>query len=337
MFPFIIFLRRLGVALKKLTVGSISVALAVILYGTFSEYYLERGIPQSGIHSLFSSFWWTMQTLTTVGYGDTPIFGVPGRINAIFIMVVGIGSLGLFLASMSATITNMGIKRRIGVAGIRMRKHVIVCNYDNRGSDVVKEIMQTGTPVVAISDKDLANQDSGISYVKGSCLDDDVLNRAGIKNCDSAIILAGRSTGGSEDSMTDAMTIVMAMKIKSLNPNATVTAEILSPQSVGHAENAGVDECIVRGSLSIHLISRSIFFPGLSKALLDIISQSSDITVGEEDGSKYQGTKYGDLIKEFHSNGRFVIGLRKGKKLLKDLNDGSEVDTDGIIYIERGG
>lgn len=335
MISVLIFLKKLGIFFRKLTVGSISTALAVIIYGTFSEYYLERGIPQSGIHSLFSSLWWTMQTLTTVGYGDTPVFGVLGRINAIFIMVIGIGSLGLFLASMSATLTNMRLKRRIGMMRVRMKEHVIVCNYDSGKKEIVKAIVNRGSKVVAVSENEIPNDDSGFGFVKGSCLDDDTLVMAGIEHSDSVIILADQDSGPMQDAKTDAMTVMMAMKVKSKNPGTNVIAEVLLPKSVSHAENAGVDEPIVRGSLSMALISKSIFFPGLSKALAGIMSDSNDVEIGEADGNEYSGMEYGQILDAFNSEGKFIIGLRKNKRILTGMNRSTEVQCDGILYITR--
>lgn len=335
MITFFVILRRLGNLFKRLTVGSLSTAAAVIIYGTFSEYYLERGIPQSGIHSLFSSLWWTMQTLTTVGYGDTPVYGYLGRLNAIFIMVIGIGSLGVFLASMSASITNVRLKQRIGIFKVKMKEHVIVCNYQPYAHDTIKSIISHGTPVVAVCEDQLPNSEPNVEFLRGSCLDDDTLERAGIKNADSAIILAGMNTEPSQAAKTDAMTIMMAMKIRRSNPETFTIAEILLPKSVEHAENAGVDEPIIRGSLSLSLISRSIYYPGLSKALMNLVSDPEDIVIGEEKGAQYRERGYGELSDDFLKRGRFIIGLQKGKTLLKGLKSDSPVDCDRIIYVER--
>lgn len=280
-----------------------------------------------------------MQTLTTVGYGDTPIYGFLGKLNAIFIMVVGIGSLGVLLASTSATISNISLSRRIGISGIRMKKHVIVCNYDHHAYPIVNEIMQSGVPVVVVSQSEAAGEDASedpqLSYVKGSCLDDAVLEKAGIRKCNSVLILAGNSKSGAEDTKTDALTILMAMKAKRANPQATVTAEILDPQSVAHAESAGVDECIVRGSLTTHLISRTIAIQGFSRALTDIVSYEGDVMIDEESGQKHEGKTYVQLNLEFIAEGKFIIGLRQGNNILKDLSANTEVHCDGIIYLER--
>ncbi len=330
-----IWLRRLGAIFRKMTVGSISTALGVILYGTFSEYYLERNIAQSGIHSLFSSLWWTMQTLTTVGYGDTPVYGFLGRVNAIFIMVIGIGSLGLFLASMSATLTNMRLKRKIGMMRVRMKEHVIVCNYDSDAKDIVRAVINQGTKVVAVSEEEIDDEEAGMGFVKGSCLDDETLERAGIAHSDSVIILADQGSGSMQDAKTDAMTVMMAMKVKSMNPKTHVIAEVLLPKSVSHAERAGVDEPIVRGSLSLSLISRSIYLPGISKVLAGMISGSDDVILGEEDGEQYAGIDYGTLLDKFDREGKFIIGLRKGKEIISGLKKSSVVQCDSVIYVSR--
>lgn len=335
MISVLLILKKLGAFFKKMTVGSISTALVLIIYGTFSEYYLERNIPQSGIHSLFSSLWWTMQTLTTVGYGDTPVYGYLGRLNAIFIMVIGIGSLGLFLASMSATMTNLRLRRRFGMMRVRMKEHVIVCNYNSDSRDILKSIMHRGTNVVAVSEDELTEENPGFGFVRGSCLDDHTLDLAGIAKADSVIILAEESSGHNMDAKVDAMTVMMAMKVKSKNPDTHVIAEVLLPKSVVHAENAGVDEPIVRGSISLSLISKSIFYPGISKALAGLISGGTDVDIGEEIGSEYSGMQYADLIQKFSDEGKFVIGIRKNKKILSNLKSDSEVQCDGVIYIYR--
>ena len=87
---------------------------SVVIYGVISEYLLEHNAPGSGVKTLFDSLWFVMQTITTVGYGDTPVVTFWGRVNAMFLMVIGIGTLGVFAASITSFMVSSAISKRSG-------------------------------------------------------------------------------------------------------------------------------------------------------------------------------------------------------------------------------
>ena len=57
--------------------------------------------------SIWLSLWWSVQTATTVGYGDVAPRDVTGRIAGTFVMLQGIA----FLAVMTASITSVFVAR----------------------------------------------------------------------------------------------------------------------------------------------------------------------------------------------------------------------------------
>lgn len=74
------------------------VAGGVSLAGATGFHLFEKG-TNPNVHNFFDSFWWTVVTMATVGYGDIYPVTTGGRIIAMFLMVIGIGILGTFTAS----------------------------------------------------------------------------------------------------------------------------------------------------------------------------------------------------------------------------------------------
>ncbi len=61
---------------------------SVITFGTLLLYYLEVGVNPT-IDSLLDTLWWSVSTVTTVGYGDVSPITPAGKFTGIFMMIVG--------------------------------------------------------------------------------------------------------------------------------------------------------------------------------------------------------------------------------------------------------
>ena len=73
-------------------------AAVTIVIGSFVIFSVESQQPNSQINSMLDAVWWTVATVTTVGYGDVVPVTDTGKIVAIFFMFFGIGVLGIFLS-----------------------------------------------------------------------------------------------------------------------------------------------------------------------------------------------------------------------------------------------
>ena len=74
------------------------VAAGIIVVGSFVIFSVESQHPDSQINSMLDAVWWTVSTVTTVGYGDIVPITDTGKIVAIFFMFFGISILALFLS-----------------------------------------------------------------------------------------------------------------------------------------------------------------------------------------------------------------------------------------------
>ena len=73
-------------------------AAAVIVIGSLVIFYVESSHPDSQINTMLDAVWWTVATVTTVGYGDIVPVTDTGKIVAIFFMFFGIATLAVFLS-----------------------------------------------------------------------------------------------------------------------------------------------------------------------------------------------------------------------------------------------
>ncbi len=80
---------------------SLILAATLLVYtGAVAFFKYEFGINPN-VNSFFDSLWWSIVTLTTVGYGDIVPITTEGRIVAIVLMLLGIGVLLAAVISIS--------------------------------------------------------------------------------------------------------------------------------------------------------------------------------------------------------------------------------------------
>jgi len=85
-----------------------AVATLFILYlSAVGIYYFENPIQPEKFSSVFACLWWSVTSITTVGYGDMYPLSTGGRIFTFFILMLGIGIVAvptsLLAASFSQT------------------------------------------------------------------------------------------------------------------------------------------------------------------------------------------------------------------------------------------
>ncbi|MHB1471329.1 MAG: potassium channel family protein [Thermoplasmataceae archaeon] len=334
LFP--VFLKRFRRVVRMPLLKPAAASLSIIAYGVFSEYLLQRGNPQSGIHSLFTSLWWVMQTVTTVGYGDTPVVGLYARINGIFIMVAGIGSVGFLLANLGSNLIDNRLARKIGEARTRMKQHIIICNFNDQAAEVARDILKEDIPVLILSQTKPRIEDPNIDYVNGSSLNVADLDKAGITKCKTAIILADRKNEGEDVPAVDAKTIVSIANIKRINPQIYVIAELLSRDNENTARNLGADEIIVKGNVSSLLISNAVLNPGISKIYGELLRTDGKMRFEEV---PVDDSFRGKATREFHDylekNGKVLIAVRKGDDIIIRPPLDSTLDCEFAILISQ--
>src|SRR6266850_1733727 len=121
---------------------------AAILFGTLGFYFIEGW-------TLADSLYVTVQTLTTVGYGDVPPHTGKGRFFAVVVMLMGAGGVALAVSTIvqsvvqSELVATFGQRRRTRKMS-KLRQHYIVCGSGRVGSHLVRDLVRTNQDFVVI-------------------------------------------------------------------------------------------------------------------------------------------------------------------------------------------
>jgi len=88
-------------------------ACVLLMNGALIVYYVERDAPGANITSFGASVWWSIVTVTTVGYGDLYPVTTYGRTVATAVMVIGLLSLAVVTAQISSSFNDQARLRRL--------------------------------------------------------------------------------------------------------------------------------------------------------------------------------------------------------------------------------
>ena len=84
--------------------GFLALALIIIIFGLAGWYFERKKNPQfrQNYRGVWDGLWWSLVTLTTVGYGDKSPKSTWGKLTALFLMFTGL----LFISGLTASIAS---------------------------------------------------------------------------------------------------------------------------------------------------------------------------------------------------------------------------------------
>ena len=84
-------IRKKGIQL----ISSFFIVFVLMIFASLLMYYIENMAQPDLFENAFSSLWWVIATLTTVGYGDMYPVTIFGRLLGILISLMGIGLIAI--------------------------------------------------------------------------------------------------------------------------------------------------------------------------------------------------------------------------------------------------
>ncbi len=80
---------------KEELIASISIMMIILFFSGYLMYEIESPHQPEAFTNAFDGIWWSIATLTTVGYGDIYPVSSAGRLVSAFVVILGIGLVAI--------------------------------------------------------------------------------------------------------------------------------------------------------------------------------------------------------------------------------------------------
>ena len=251
--------------------------------------FISEQETNSKINTMFDAFWYTLVTITTVGYGDITPLSVPGRIAAMVLLLAGVAIFGALSGKFASFLFDRQQKKDKGLLKMtKMKNHFLICGWKPNFEKILdgilsanlevpndKVVILNNAPQTEIDRIKTDGRFKGINYLHGDFTDEDTLLKAQIKTAERALILADLSENFSTLE-NDSRTVLAVITMKNLNPRIYCVAEIADSKFEKHLSLARCDEIILSSDYEQSLLVQASSGKGMSHILRELISEDSE-------------------------------------------------------------
>ena len=233
------------------------IALALtIVFGTIGFSLIEGW-------SVADSFYVTVQTLTTVGYGDLPPRTAAGRGFAVIVMLIGVGGVALAASTIVQSVVQSELvstfgQRRQSKRMKKMHDHYIICGSGRVGSHLVRDLQQADAPFVII-ENDAARAaeftQKGFHVLVGDATLEETLKEAGVV----------RARGLAACLPNDADNVYVVLTARDLNARLHIVARAAEEQAEAKLVRAGANHVVAPTIIGGHRMAISLTKPAVGE------------------------------------------------------------------------
>ena len=294
---------------KRFEFYTISIFILFILFTSATAIFFFEAREDGGeIVTFFDGLYWSLITLTTVGYGDITPQTTEGRVITMILVICGIAVMAfvtsIIVSSFNEKLEELRENSVIAELEKKKGKHTILCGFGRMGS-VVADYLKAEKKHFVIIENEPINvaraKRAGFLVIEGSAENSDLLKSAGIKeHAEMILCLTGN----------DVVNVYITLTARYLNPDIEIISRANQKDSVKKLQQAGANHTVapfkVVGLIAAEFIGQPVAF----EAIHDILSGKNDIsleTITVKNKSILDGCRIGEV--NFLANKLELFGI----------------------------
>ncbi len=283
----------------------------IVAFGSTIIFIFEGAGTNPNISTFFDAVYWSVITISTVGYGDISPVTTEGRIATLFLVIGGLAVIAFFTSivttALSARLVALKEEKVIGEANA-LKEFIIICGYGRMGQVLADEFIKIKQKFIVIDKEDemfTHAQYQNILSIKGDATNSAFLANIGINKGASSIIALTDN---------DAVNLSIILTARSLNPNINIIARANDLKVKKKLLLAGAHEVVSANEISALVAAEYVGQPIAFDAIDDILLNNEGAVMDEVEiieKSNYIGYKLENI--NFTDFNLTLIGIVNSK------------------------
>ncbi|SHJ42160.1 voltage-gated potassium channel [Reichenbachiella agariperforans] len=229
----------------------------------------EQDSSQSSITNYHQAVWYTVVTLTTVGYGDIYPNTIYGRVIGYIFVLLSVGIYGLLIGEITNLVSTIKQNKMLGYNGTVFENHVVIIGWSDFGQLVTEQLIGANKQVAIVT-----NQRTDIDLIHEKYEKKNVFTLyADFENFDAL-----KKVNIEKSSVTfvnlndDTEKLVFILNIKKIYDNIEFVVTLENANLKNTFINAGVTNAISPHEISSKILASYMFEPDVAAYTEDIMS-----------------------------------------------------------------
>ncbi|MCV6606821.1 MAG: NAD-binding protein [Campylobacterales bacterium] len=263
-------------AQKKFELYILMIFIGFIVFASGTAIYIYETDTNPKISDMFDAIYWSLVTISTVGYGDITAVTTEGRVITMVLIITGIGVISfatsIIVSAFSEKIEELKANKVLTEVA-RMDDFIVICGYGRVGEVIAKQLKNDDENFIVIEKDPLKVEEAkkdGIIAITGSGTDTDLLVSIGGEKKVSKLVCAAGN---------DAENIFITLTARSISKDILIIARTDNIKSKKKFILAGANHVLSPFEIVGLMASETIGQPVAFEAINGMLTGDDEILI----------------------------------------------------------